>query len=101
MIDALKNKYKLKELLGSLKLSKSSYFYQKSRLLKEDKYSQLREDITDIFNENYKTYGYRRIYLSLKNKGIVVSEKVNKKDYETEWTYCISTKTEEIFFIYE
>jgi|BioPla2DNA2_1021312.scaffolds.fasta_scaffold24966_1 transposase InsO family protein/transposase-like protein len=79
VIDALKNKYKLKELLGYLRISKSSYFYQKSRLLKDDKYSQIREDITVIFNENYKTYGYRRIYLALKNKGIVVSEKVIRK----------------------
>ncbi len=79
VIDALKNKYKLKELLCFLKLSKSSYFYQKARLLKDDKYSQLREDITAIFNENYKIYGYRRIYLALKNKGITVSEKVIRK----------------------
>ena len=78
VIDALKNKnkYKLNELLHFLKLPKSSYFYQEALLLKDDKYSQLRENITDIFNKNYKTYGYRRIYLALKNKGIVVSEKV-------------------------
>jgi len=57
VIDALKNKYKLKELFHLLKLSKSSYIYQKSSLSKDDKYSQLREDITNIFNQNYKIYG--------------------------------------------
>ncbi|MDD2482593.1 MAG: IS3 family transposase [Lutispora sp.] len=79
VIDALKNKYKLKELLHFLNLPKSSYFYQKAQLAKGDKYAQLRKDITDIFNDNYKIYGYRRIYLALKNKGIVVSEKVIRK----------------------
>lgn len=76
VIDALKNKYKLKKLLAFLKLPKSSYFYQKAQLAKGDKYAQLRQNITDIFNDNYKAYGYRRIYLALKNKGIIVSEKV-------------------------
>lgn len=79
VIDALKNKYKLKELLHFLNLPKSSYFYQKTQLAKGDKYGQLRQDITNIFNDNYKIYGYRRIYLALKNKGIVVSEKVIRK----------------------
>ncbi|SHD77691.1 transposase (fragment) [[Clostridium] ultunense Esp] len=79
VIDALKNKYKLKELLRFLNLPKISYFYQKAQLAKGDKYAQLREDITDIFNDNYKAYGYRRIYLALKNKGIVISEKVIRK----------------------
>lgn len=36
VIDALKNKYRLKELLCFLKLSKSSYYYQKA--CKNDKY---------------------------------------------------------------
>lgn len=79
VIDALKNKYRLMELLLFLKLPKSSYFYQKAQLAKSDKYTQLREDITNIFNTNYKAYGYRRIHLALKNKGIVVSEKVIRK----------------------
>ena len=76
VIDALQNKYKLIELLHFLQLPKSSYFYQKSLLGKEDKYAELIKNITDIFNENYKAYGYRRIYLALKDKGIDVSEKV-------------------------
>ncbi|MDY0236710.1 MAG: IS3 family transposase [Gudongella sp.] len=78
VIDALKTKHKLKELLHFLKLPKSSYFYQKS--VKEiDKYAHLREYITVIFNENYIVYGNRKIYLALKNMGIIVSEKVIRK----------------------
>ena len=50
-----------------------------SIIAKEDKYLNLRKEIKDIFNTAYKAYGYRRIYLSLKNKGIKVSEKVVRK----------------------
>ena len=79
VINALRNKYPLKRLLNRLGLAKSSYFYQMSIIGKEDKYLNLRKEIKDIFNTAYKAYGYRRIYLSLKNKGIKVSEKVVRK----------------------
>ncbi|MBC7088197.1 MAG: transposase [Tissierellales bacterium] len=36
----------------------------------------------NIFKDDYKTYGYRRIYLVLNNKGIVVSEKVIRRIME-------------------
>lgn len=38
VIDALRKQYKLKDLLTSFGLSKSSYFYQKESLSKPDKY---------------------------------------------------------------
>src|SRR5699024_8536181 len=40
VIDALRNTYRLKELLECLKLSKSSYFYQKAVLDKPDQYQR-------------------------------------------------------------
>src|SRR5690554_3024201 len=68
VIGALRDSYKLKELLVYLKINKSSYFYQKIQLTKDDKYSKLKGIIKKIFNENYKCYGYRRIYDELKNQ---------------------------------
>ena len=62
VINALRNRYSLKRLLVRLNISKSSYFYQVSIIGKEDKYSDIREDIISIFNTAYKAYGYRRIY---------------------------------------
>ena len=50
VIGALRDRYKLKELLVYLKINKSSYFYQKTQLTKDDKYSKLREIIKKIFN---------------------------------------------------
>ncbi len=65
VINALRNKYPLQRLLVRLDMAKSSYFYQVSIIGKEDKYSDIREDIISIFNTAYKAYGYRRIYKEL------------------------------------
>lgn len=84
VIGALRDRYKLKELLVYLKINKSSYFYQKTQLIKDDKYSNLREIIKKIFNKNYKCYGYRRIYDELKNQGTIVSEKIIRRIMKEE-----------------
>jgi len=76
LIDAQRNRFTLKELLQQLKLSKSSYFYQKKALEKPDKYVEERQLIVTIFNSNFCSYGYRRIHQELKNMGKILSEKV-------------------------
>ena len=50
LIDALRNKYKLNELLPVLKLSKSSYCYQVQCIKSKDKYKELRQQIKELFN---------------------------------------------------
>ena len=76
VIDALRDTYKLKELLSVLYMSKSSYCYKESVLRGPDKYASVRKRIWDIFLASSKRYSYRRIHCSLKNEGIFVSEKV-------------------------
>ena len=70
--------YRLKELLELFQISKSSYFYSE-RAKERDKYSIIRTEIKTIFQENGKCYGYRRIYICLKKKGIVLSEKTFRR----------------------
>ena len=79
IIGALRKTYKLSRLLKALKLSKSSYFYTKASLNKEDKYKKFRSTIKEIFIDNKCVYGYRRIYIELKNKSILLSEKVIRR----------------------
>ena len=79
VIDALNDRYSIKELLSVFKMAKSSYYYQESRLKAPDKYSDLREEIRKVFSESGCCYGYRRIYLGLKNNGTTVSEKVVRR----------------------
>jgi len=76
LIDAQRHRFTLKELLQQLKLSKSSYFYQKKALKKPDKYFKGHQLIITIFNVNFYAYGYRRIHQALKNMGKSLSEKV-------------------------
>lgn len=79
LIDALRNKYKLSELLSVLKISKSSYCYQVQCINRDDKYKELRTKIKELFNLNKERYGYRRIHCLLRNDGIIVSEKVVRR----------------------
>ena len=92
LIDALRNKYKLNELLPVLKLSKSSYCYQVNSINSEDKYRELRTKIKEIFSDNKERYGYRRIHCLLRNSGIIVSEKVIRQIMKDEQLIVKTTK---------
>ncbi|HZK88389.1 MAG TPA: IS3 family transposase [Anaerovoracaceae bacterium] len=84
VIDALRDKYLLKELLKILDMAKSSYCYQKNVLKAPDKYSGIRYTIETVFNKSSCRYGYRRIHAVIKNDGIVVSEKVIRRIMKEE-----------------
>ena len=92
LIDALRQKYKLNELLPVLGLSKSSYCYQVQSIKSEDKYKELRLVIRDIFDTNKGRYGYRRIHCLIKNKGITISEKVVRRIMKEEQLIVTSNK---------
>ena len=84
IIDALKNKYSLPNLLKKLNLAKSSYYYQEKNIYAEDKYFNLRKRIIQLFHENRDIFGYRRIYILLHREGIKVSEKVVRRIMKQE-----------------
>lgn len=84
IIDALKNKYSLPDLLKKLNLAKSSYYYQEKTIYAEDKYSNLRKRIIQLFHENRDIFGYRRIHMLLHREGIKVSEKVVRRIMKQE-----------------
>lgn len=67
LVGALRDKYRLTELLSYFDLSKSSYFYQENCMRRAEKYEKLKVTIINIFEENEKRYGYRRIHLVLRS----------------------------------
>lgn len=67
--------FSLSLLLGILKLSRATYYYQRKRLSKEDPNKGLKEMIASIFQEHKGNYGYRRIHLELRNREIHVNHK--------------------------
>ena len=79
MIGALRNKYKLHELLEIFHMAKSSYCYQQAALAAPDKYNEVRKKIRSVFDDSSCRYGYRRIHSSLKTEDITISEKVIRR----------------------
>lgn len=76
LVGTLMNKHRLQEMLDYVELARSSFFYQRKVAALPDKYETLRHLIIRLFAENNRRYGYRRIYGSLGQAGIRVSEKV-------------------------
>lgn len=79
VIDALRSKYLLKELLHVLNMAKSSYCYQEISMRQPDKYQQLRESMKDAFQDSFQRYGYRRIHAVITAGGEKISEKVIRR----------------------
>ena len=79
LVDALRPDDGLPELLEEVQLARSSYFYQHARGLACDKYTALRQTIKDIFTENHRCYGYRRIRAVLSKRQVALSEKVVRR----------------------
>lgn len=84
LIDALRTKYPLNDLLEMTDLPKSSYFYQKESQERPDKYAELRTEVKEVFSESKNRYGYRRVHAVIKNKGKTVSEKVIRRVMKEE-----------------
>lgn len=69
----------LRELTGSLRISKSSYEYCRAKLRAKDRHAQLRADIRRIFDGAGGRRGYRYVHNELREEGAVVSEKVVRR----------------------
>lgn len=79
IVIALKNEYRVSDILPIINLKKSTYFYENKSLLK-DKYKMEKNLIIQLFHDNYDCYRYRRIKASLfQEYGIKISEKVIRK----------------------
>jgi len=92
LVDALKEEYGLTGLLDRLGLARSSYFYHRSRMRVADKYAEVRCTITEIFESNHRSYGYRRIQASLTRQQVFVSEKVVQRLMKQEGLHAARPK---------
>ena len=66
-------------MLNFFKVSKSTYFYTVNTYSRKDKDKELKELIETIFDENKSRYGYRRVWLELKNRGYTINHKKVKR----------------------
>ena len=79
LIDALRPAHRLIELREYLGISKSSYFYSRLVLCRDDKYAEVRSLIARLFDENGRCYGYRRMHSLLGREGVTISEKIVRR----------------------
>ena len=87
-------KRQVKEWLIIAKLPKSSYYEWKSKLENQiDKDKEVREEIKKIVRESKGRYGYRRVTLSLKNKGFNINHKKVLRIMREEKILCTKFKT--------
>lgn len=75
VIDELRREFKLKALLKYAEVSRSVFYYQLQAMKKEDKYKEVKEEITAIYHKNKGRYGYRRITIELHKKGYSINHK--------------------------
>ena len=75
MIWELRHAFTIKLLLEVSGLARSTYYYYIKHRNDEDKYSEIKEQITNIFCENKERYGYRRITMELHNRGYRINHK--------------------------
>ena len=76
MIWELRHEFKVSLLLDMAKLARARYYYYTKRRQEPDKYSQIKEQITNIFHENRGRYGYRRITMEMKNRGYCINHRI-------------------------
>ncbi|WP_422937106.1 IS3 family transposase [Streptococcus pluranimalium] len=73
--DMVQEGFRLDLLLATAKMPRSTYYYQVKQLDKPDKNKAIKTEIQAIYDEHKGNYGYRRIYLELRNRGFVVNHK--------------------------
>ncbi|WP_413628281.1 IS3 family transposase [Fructilactobacillus vespulae] len=76
LINSLRPEYNFRQLLKYFNLKRKTYYAALKRSKKPDKYLKLKEEIKNIYLKSRETYGYRRIWQILINKG---------------YTYCLET----------
>jgi len=92
LVDALRPAYAVAELLCEVGLPRSSYFYHRARLQVADKYVEARQVMADIFERNYRCYGYRRMRASLTDLSVNISEKVVRRLMKQECLVAATSK---------
>lgn len=84
IVDSLKARLPLGLLLEVAGLPRSSCYYASLAAKRPDKYAHVREAIREISEASMRTYGSPRIWLSLRRRDVLVSEKVVRRPMREE-----------------
>jgi putative transposase len=84
----LRHKHKIWLLIEISGLARSTYYYYARRRKASDKYSAVKEQITEIYHANRGRYGYRRITLELHNQGQIINHKTVQRLMKDLGLFC-------------
>lgn len=66
-------------MLDCTGMARSSFYYHQKTLEKKDKYGEIKTLIRQIYHRHKGRFGYRRITLVMKEKGIMINHKTVMK----------------------
>ena len=75
VIGALASSYPIQQLLATVHMAKSSFFYQRNAM-KKDKYAAVRAHLHTAYKKGRGCYGYRRLRIVLTAGGEILAQKV-------------------------
>ena len=93
IIDELRHKYRLADLLAFAGLPKSTFYYQLKHMKLPDKNLEIKDLIKQIYHENKGMYGYRRITLELRNRGYIINHKKVQRLMQSINIKCLIRKS--------
>jgi len=56
-------------------IARATYYYHVKQADRPDKYREIKEEISRIYQENRGRYGYRRMTMALRNQGYIINHK--------------------------
>lgn len=65
----------MRDLIRAAEMPRSTYYYWVKQMNRPDKYKEIKKLIAEIYHEHKGRYGYRRITLVLRNRGIRINHK--------------------------
>lgn len=60
-------------------MARSVFYYHQKRLKSGDKNVNKKELIASIFQEHKEQYGYRRVTVEMRNRGVIINHKIVKR----------------------
>ena len=71
----MRQEFDLTVLLDCTSMARSSFYYHQKTLQKKDKYAEIKAMIQQIYHRHKGRFGYRRIAMVIRQKGIVINHK--------------------------
>ena len=94
VVASLRPEHAVREVLACMGVPRATYYYRLRRAAAGDKYAEMRGAIREIFAENGEEYGYRRIWMVLKSRGVTLSQRVIARIMREEGLRPVTTKRE-------